>query len=102
MTTSPDTSVAALAALAHRLQRLQHLSAHLIQNGRRGLKIGQTQSYWTQQTAFAKLSFLIDENLKNPKWPPGAPKWPTGSLLRFLGALINFCKISFLIRALLL
>ena len=38
-----NTSLAAPGALAHRLQRrpcLQHLTARLIQNGRRGLEIG--------------------------------------------------------------
>merc|ERR1711954_614790 len=42
---------------------------------------------------------------RNPKWSPGAPKWPTGSGKganpRLLGAPVNFCLISFLIRTLL-
>ena len=55
--------------------------------------------------SFLSWSFLLWEP-QNPKWVPGAPKWPTGSgkgcTPRFLGAPVNFRKISFLIRALLL
>ena len=36
----------------------------------------------------------------------GSPKWPTGSgkgsMSRFLGAPVNFCRINFLMQALLL
>ena len=34
--------------------RLQHLTACFIQNGRRGPEIGQTLSYWTLRSTFAK------------------------------------------------
>jgi len=39
-----NTSLATPGALAH---SPQHLDARLIQNGRRGLEIGQTLGYWT-------------------------------------------------------
>ena len=54
MKTVTNTSLAAPGALAHRLQRLQHLTACFIQNGRRGPEIGQTLSYWTLRSTFAK------------------------------------------------
>ena len=100
------TSLAEPGALAH---RLQNLTARWIQNGRRGLEMGQTLSLWTFQSTFAKLVFLFDhsfyENL-NQNGHQGAPKWLTrsgkGSTPQFLGAPINFRKTSFLIWALLL
>ena len=46
-----NTSLAAWGALAH---RLQHLTACLIQNGQRGLEMGQTLGYWTLWSTFAK------------------------------------------------
>ena len=49
-----NTSLAAPGALAHRLQRLQHLTAHFIQNGWQGPEIGQTLGYLTLQSTFAK------------------------------------------------
>ena len=49
-----NNSLAAPGAFAHRLQRLKHLTACLIQNGRRGLEIGQDLGYWTLQSTFVK------------------------------------------------
>ena len=39
--------------------RLQHLPICLIQNGKRGLEIGQTLGYWTLRSTFAKQVFFI-------------------------------------------
>ena len=49
--TARNTSLAAPGALAHRLQRR---TACFIQNGRQGPEIGQTLSYWTLRSTFAK------------------------------------------------
>ena len=35
-------------------RRLQHLTAHFIQNGRQGPEICQTLCYWTLRSTFAK------------------------------------------------
>ena len=61
-------------------RHLQHLTASLIQHGRRGLVIGQTLCYWTLQSLdkFFWFDHSFYENLKNPKWPPGGPKMADG------------------------
>ena len=50
----PNTNLAAPGALAH---RLQHLTAHFIQNGLKGPKIGHALGYWILRSAFAKQVF---------------------------------------------
>ena len=75
-----------------------------------GLEIGQTLGYWPpNQLSLKKFliwSFLLREHQKSKRAARVPLKWPMGSenvfILRFLGATINFWKISFLIRALFL
>ena len=40
-------------------QRLQHLTARLIQNGRQGLEIGQTLVYWTLKQLSQNKFFVL-------------------------------------------
>ena len=83
--------------------RLQHFTACLIRNGRWGLGISQTLGFYplSEQLSPNKFFDLINSSLRTStiqNGHKGAPKRPK----RFLGAPVNFRKISFLIRTLLL
>ena len=81
--------------------RMQHLMACLIQNGWGGLEIKLNPLSLDPLKNLCKIISWFDhsfyDNLKNLKWPTGSGKWGSPS---FLGAPVNFCKTSFMIRAL--
>ena len=89
--------------------RLQHLPICLIQNGKRGLEIGQTLGYWTLRSTFAKKAFFIwsfllwgPQKFKMAAWGPqnGWRGLERGLPSGFWAIQSTFT--SFLIRALLL